>query len=54
MSYSVLQCLTMERILALSQFVFPLESFHLHHFRGGFDQALQAVCTYIAKVSNEA
>ena len=53
-SYSVLQ---MERILARSQFVFPLERFQLHHFRGqaGFHmQALQSVCTYIAKVTNEA
>jgi hypothetical protein len=47
----------MERILARSQFVFPLERFQLHHFRGqaGFHmQALQSVCTYIAKVTNEA
>ena len=53
-SYSVLQ---MERILARSQFVFPLERFQLHHFRGqaGFHmQALQSVYTYIAKVTNEA
>ena len=48
---SVLQC------LALSQFVFPLERFQLHHFRGqaGFNmQALHEVCTYIAIVTNEA